>query len=381
MNILSNVAHNQGSTTKYFSVHNGRNIGAAAGSETVVLPTAGAQQYTAATIAMKYQFHQIAVTDVAMQASKRSKEFLVNVLESEYNGAKEDMQRQLSRQGYGLGNGVIARVASGGTTANIVLNRPTVGKNPTDYFEYNATAANGGPILSASDAAGTTSQAFTTVTAIVSNTGLTANDGSGMVDDDYVFLAHGNGTVSPTVGNNGSVEMMGLKGLIDDASYVDALEGITRSTSIWWKSYVSDNSATNRSLTEDLLQTTFLESKKKGNPKYALTSFDVFSAYGQLLANDRRYTTDMTIGGGFTGVKFNDIALVADYDHPYTEVNFIDPSAISVEDLAPMSFLNEDGSILDRSATTPTWNATLRYYANLATSAPNKSSSLRDVVR
>jgi hypothetical protein len=39
---------------------------------------------------------------VSLQASKNSKEFLVNVLESEYNGAKEDMQRQLSRQGYGI---------------------------------------------------------------------------------------------------------------------------------------------------------------------------------------------------------------------------------------------------------------------------------------
>jgi len=99
-NILSNVAHRQGSTTKYFSVHYGRNIGSAAGTETVTLPTAGNQQYQQASIPMKYIFHQIAVTDVALQASKRSSEFLVNVLESEYNGAKEDMQRQLSRMGY-----------------------------------------------------------------------------------------------------------------------------------------------------------------------------------------------------------------------------------------------------------------------------------------
>jgi hypothetical protein len=89
----------------------------------------------------------------------------------------------------------------------------------------------------------------------------------------------------------------------------------------------------------------------------------------------------MTLNGGFTGVKFNDIALVPDYDCPFTEVYFIDPTSLSVEDLAPMSFLNEDGAILDRSATTPTWNATLRYYSNLCTSAPNKNSSLRDVIQ
>jgi len=382
MNILSNVAHQQGATTKYFSVHNGRNIGAAAGSETITLPTAGAQQYTQASISMKYQFHQVAITDVAMQASQRSKEFLVNVLESEYSGAKEDMQRQLSRQGYAMGNGVICRVNDASPDTTLTFDTPMIGKYPTDYFEYNATAALGGPVMFASDTAGVTSAVYHTVTAITGNYTMTINDATGVADDDYVFLAHANGTVTPTVANNGSVEMMGLKGLIDDASNVDALEGITRSASIWWKSYVNDSATeTARSLTENLLQDTFLEAKKKGSPKYALTSFDVFSAYGQLLAVDRRYTSEMTLNGGFTGVKFNDIALVADYDCPFDEVYFIDPSVLSVEDLAPMTFLNEDGAILDRSATTPTWNATLRYYANLAISAPNKCASLRDVVK
>lgn len=380
MNILSNVAHRQGATTKYISVHYGRNIGSAMGTETLTLPTAGSQQYDQATVAMKYLFHQIAVTDVALQASKRSKELLVNVLESEYNGAKDDMQRQLSRMGYADGTGVICRINEASPDTSLEIDTPMVGKYPADYFEYNTTAADGGAIMADSAIAGTSSPAYTTITAIRGNNSLTIDSASGMVQDDYIFLAIPNGTASPTVARNGTVEIMGLKGLIDDSTNVDALEGITRSTDIWWKSYVSSN-ASQRSLTENLLQTTFLESKKKGNTKYALTHFDVFSAYGQLLATDRRYTTSMTLNGGFTGVAFNDIALVADYDCPYDEVYFIDPSVISSEDLAPMSFLNEDGAILDRSSTTPAWNATLRYYNNLCISAPNKCSSLRDVIQ
>ena len=101
-NILRNVAHNTGSTTKYITVHYARNTGSAAGSETLTLPTAGYQGYMQANVTMKYNFHTISLTDVSLQASKRSKEFLVNVLESEYNGAKNDVQRQLSRQGYGI---------------------------------------------------------------------------------------------------------------------------------------------------------------------------------------------------------------------------------------------------------------------------------------
>lgn len=371
-NILRNVAQTQGSTTKYLTVHYGRNVGYAAGSETVTLPTAGNQKYLQGSIPMKYQFQTVSITDVALQASQRSKEFLVNVLDSEYNGAKNDMQRQLSRQGYGDGSGVICRVNGIASQPTFDLDTPMVGKNPTDYFEI------GSSVMLDSDATTATSEVYTTVTAITDGDTFTLGTGSGVADNDYVFLAHNNGT-TPTVSNRGA-EIMGLKGLIDDSTNVDTLEGLARSTYIWWKSYVN-SSATQRSLTDALLQTTFLEAKKKGAPKYALTSFDVYSAYGQLLSPDRRYTDKMELNGGFTGLSFNGLPIVPDFDCPYDELYFIDPSTLSVEDLAPISFLNEDGTILMRSSTTPAWNATLRYYANLATSAPNKNAALRDIIK
>ncbi len=373
-NILSNVAHNQGSTTKYMSVHRGRNIGSAAGTETFTLPLAGNQQYTQGSIPMKYNFHQVTLTDVAMQASKRSKEFLVNALEAEYQGARDDMQRQLSRQGYGIGTGQIARVNGVGSQPTFDLDNPMVGKNPTDYFEIN----NG--VMFSSDATTATSSAFSRVTTITDGDTFTVVTGSGVADNDFVFLAHSKGASTVPTVSNLNAEVMGLKGLIDDSTNITTLQGISRSTFIWWKSYVSSN-ATSRSLTDALLHDVFLEGKKKGDPRFALTSFDVYSAYGQLLSPDRRYTDKMKLKGGFTGIAFNDIPVIPDYDCPFDELYFIDPSTLSVEDLAPISFLNEDGAILDRSSTTPAWNATLRYYANLATSAPNKNAALRDVVQ
>lgn len=370
MNILRNVAHNVGATTKYITLHYDRNVGSAAGSETLTLPTAGQQQYIQASVSMKYNFHTIAITDVALQASKRSKEYLVNVLETEYNGAKEDMRRQLSRQGYGDGTGVICRVNDASPDTTLTFDTPMVGKYPMDYFSL------GNAIMFASDKDGTTSTAFTKVSAITGNYDMTVESATGVADNDYVFLAHLADT--PSASNAGH-EIMGLKGLIDDGENVTTLQGLDRSTYIWWKSYVNSN-ATQRSITEELLYATYLEAKKKGNPKYALTHFDVFSAYGRTLTSDRRYTDTMELKGGFTGLRFNDIVIVADYDCPYDELYYIDPTSLSVEDLAPMSFLDEDGNILDRSSTQPIWQATLRYYANLATSAPNKNAALRDVI-
>jgi len=386
-NVLKNIATDVGSAStvgssttggggKMLTVHYKRNVGSAAGSETVVLPTAGSQGYLQASVPMKYNFQTVSLTDVVLQSSKRNKEFLVNALDSEYKGAREDMKRQLSRQGYGTGTGVIAQLSADVTSdATVELDNPMVGKNPTDYLEIGNAIMTSAAVDSESTAVFgkvstiTDGDTFELVTAMTTT--------STMDDNDYLFIAHN--ATSPSVSNQG-YEVMGLKGLIDDNANVTTLQGLSRDTYIWWKSYVND-ATSQRSLSDALMHDTYLEAKKKGNPKFALTSFDVFSAYGQLLTPDRRYTDKMSLKGGFTGVMFNDLLIVADYDCPYDEMYFIDPSSISAEDLAPISFLNEDGSILDRSSTTPAWNATLRYYANLAINAPNKNSALRDIIK
>ena len=375
-NIAKNLATKRGTTNKYLKVHYGRNIGSAAGGESITLPTAGKQSYLEATIPMKLNFHQVNITDYAIQAGKNSKEFLVDLLQTEYEGAKADMQRQLSRQGYGDGTGVICRVNGVGSQPTFDLDTPMVGKNPTDYVEPGADGI-GSPIMFDSSASSATSEVYTRVTAVTDGNTFTTATGTWVADNDYVFLAHYNGSTSTVSNRDG--EIMGLKGLIDDSTNVDSFEGLTRSTYIWWKSY-ANSAASNRSLTEAIMFDTMLEAKKKGDPKYILTGFDLYSAYGRLLSSDRRYTDTMELKGWFTGVKFNDLALLADYDAPYTDMFFIDPSVLSVEEMQPMAFLQDDGAILSRSATTASYQATLRYYANLASSAPNKCAVARNLV-
>lgn len=377
-NVLKNVATNTGAVNgKYLTVHYGRNIGSAAGSETVTLPTAGYQKYNQAVIPMKKNYHQIEITDLAIQASKNSMEYLVNLLDAEVKGAKEDMKRQLSRQGYGDGSGVICQIDGIGSSPTFNLKNPMVGKDASAFFEGGAAGV-GTPVMVDSSKTTATSEVYTIVSSVTDADTITLATGTGVADGDYVFMAHNNGTATPTVSNR-AAEITGLKALVDDGTNLTILESIDRSSNAWWKSYVNSNS-TQRSLTNSLLQTTFLESKKMGNPKFALTSFDVYAAYGELLSADRRYTDTMELKGGFKGVSFNGLPMIADYDAPYDEVYFIDPTTLSVEELAPMSFMDEDGSMLARSATTPAFQGTLRYYSNLAISAPNKNSALRDVI-
>ena len=375
-NILSNVLKDQGNTTKYFIAHNGRNVSAASGAETMTLPTAGNQGAVQGAVSMKYHFAKIAITDVALKASQKGSEFLANLLNTEYEGAKNDLKRQITRQLYADGTGVVCRVNDAAPDTTLTFDTPMVGKYPTTFFEA------GEGILFASDTAGTGSQAYTNVATngVTGNYTMTVDSATGIVDDDYVFKAVYKGSDTPSVGMYGSTDMIGLKALIDDGSNVDTVESLSRATYPFWNSYVND-SASQRSLTDDLLHTTFIEASQKGTPKFIVTHWDVTKAYGLTLSPDRRYVSSETVlKGGFKGVDFNGIPMVADFDCPYDEAYFIDPTSLSMEELYPMGWLDNDGSVLSRSASTASWEAVLAYYANLAVFAPNKNASLRDVI-
>ena len=377
-NILKNVGKLSGkdASTKYLTVHYGRNVGYAAGTDSLTLPLAGKQTNIQATVSMTNHYQTISITDKALVASNRSNEFLVNLLDDEYKRAKQDMQRQLSRQGYGVGTGVVCRVNDASPDTTLTFDTPMTGKHPiSEYFDI----GNGIMFSSAADAA--TSAAYTTVTAITGDDTATITLATGVADNDYVYFAHPLSTAPtvPTV-SNVNAEVMGLKGLIDDTSNLTTLQGLSRDTYLWWKSSV-DSAASQRSLTENLMHSTFQKGKKLGKIKYGLTHPDVLVAYGQLLSADRRYTKDMMLNGGFSGVEFNGVPLVDDNDCPYDELYWIDPTSLSVEDLAPISFLDADGDILNRIGETPVFGAVMRYYVNIATSACNKNSVLRDVVQ
>lgn len=329
-------------------------------------------------VAMKYNFAQITLTDVVLQASKKSKEFLVNALESEYAGAKNDLQRSLSRQAYGIGTGQLFQINGIGSTPTFDADNPMTSKDPTFYLQAGAHSI-GTPLGFSSSATAIASGSYATCSAITDGDTFTVGADGGVADNDYVFMAHYDGDATPSITNLNS-EIMGLKGLVDDQSFLTTLEGQSRATYLWWNSYVNSSSS-QRSLTDALMHTTYLESIKYGSPNLGITHHDVYSAYGQLLTPDRRYTSEMKVKGGFVGTAFNNIPIVPDFDCPYDELYFLDTSTLSVEDLAPISFLNEDGSILDRSSTTPAWNATLRWYANLCNKDCNKSTALRDVIK
>lgn len=351
----------------YITLHNDRNSGAGLSiSENEALPTAGYQQFAQAYADQKYTFSQIELTDQVIEGTKSNKAALVNALDSEYQGAKDDMKRQICRQWYGLGTGEVCKVNGNldASATTITVDTPMTGPNATHFlvaghYIYAGTATD-----------------YLHIASVDSATQFTADANSlNLADNEALYLA-ASGTV-----NCKDKEMMGLKGLVDDASYLDTLQNIARSSYAWWKSYVSDNSDTLRDLDEDDMLDCLFEAEKYGEVKMIVTTFGVLRKYYAILAADKRYPNTVELTGGFSGISFQattrKLAIVPDHDSPKNEMYFLDTDHISVEEMTPMSFMDADGAVLARSATKAAYQATLRYYANMATDKPRASSALR----
>lgn len=342
-----------------------------------ILPKAGNADYSQSTVPMKWSYGSIHLDDTTMVATKSDENAIVSMLDSEMESVKESMQRLLARQWYSKGNGVICLVngASSGTT--VTVDTPTAGPTATHYFEP-------GQYIYI-EAAGSTAASPSNVRKIVSvdsATQLTVDSAVTIQNNDVVAFAQVNGSTYATSYNLGSTdkEMMGLQGIVDDGTNVALLQGLTRSSNAWFNSTVLENSGINRAISTKLLNDLSRSARKFGDPKLFITTPGISDAYGEVLESDKRFVNELELKGGFTGVLFRNSVIYDDFDAPLNTVFAIDVNSISIEELTPVSWMQEDGNVLFRGGDgTASYRATLRYYANLCALDPRKSARLDDI--
>jgi hypothetical protein len=97
-------------------VHTGRNRGRGARGDGGTLPTAGTQSWADAIINVTYQYAAIEVTDGAVKASQGNAGAFVNILDAETKGATNDLRKDINRQVFGTGDGLLGSVTVTATT-------------------------------------------------------------------------------------------------------------------------------------------------------------------------------------------------------------------------------------------------------------------------
>lgn len=354
--------------------HVGRSSGIGSGTETG-LPTAGNQEFLNPYGNVKYTRGRIQVSGPTIEASKDDKGAIVRALESEIKGITEDMKKEVNYQFFNDGSAVRALVnGDPGTEVTLTLDTPGTRWLQegmlVDFFDPAAgttrTPTSGSYIASISSA-----------TACKMNTAAV----SGVADNDWVIRLGARAGATTLLTD--SYEMMGLKGIIDDGTYVTTLENLSRTTYPHWNCSISStdsNGGTLRDVTLDLIQAQITAVEANGGKTNLIISDHALrDAYAALVVADKRYVNTMKLDGGFMALEYNGIPWVADADCPINTVFFIDTDHLQIMQMSDWSWMDRDGAVLSRVANSDAYEAVLYWYADLTTDKPKAHSFLRDV--
>lgn len=355
--------------------HHQRNSGVGAGSETG-LPTAGQQEYKNPYGTVKYNRARIQVSGPVMAASRDDKGAIVRALDSEIKGATRDLKKEINYQLFNDGTAVRALInGDPGTEVTLTLDAPG-----TQYMHDGMKI----DILNPSGGAARTSSSGITISSVTSSTAaeLSAAANAAVADNDYVTRA------GATDQAGTSYEMMGLKGIVDDGTYVTTLHNLSRSTYAWWKCSTyseDDNGGTLRDLTLELIQSAITAVEKNGGMVDMIVSGpDLRDSYVKLLVADKRFVNSLTLDGGWRAVEYSAggngaIPWVSDVDCPPNTIFFLSMDHLEIMQMGDFNWMDKDGAVLSRVANSDAYEAVLYWYADLATDRPRAHTFLRDV--
>jgi hypothetical protein len=105
----------------FVPLHTNRSAGIGAVAESATLPTAGNQSYARAEYDLKYLYGRIQVTGPSMAKTKSDAGSFLQILKGELDGVRADLTKDLARQAYGTGDGVIGVGTLSGTGTLVTL--------------------------------------------------------------------------------------------------------------------------------------------------------------------------------------------------------------------------------------------------------------------
>lgn len=354
------------------TAHYYRNSGVGAGAETD-LPTAGSQKYKNPYDTVAYNRARIQVSGPVMKASRNDKGAIIRALDSEIQGAVRDLKKEVNFQ-----------LMNDGTSKRCLVNGdPSTGTTltvdgPGTNYLYD------GMLLDVIDAStGVVEDADVVIDTVDSATEVTVTAALDAGIEDNSIVIRANSTDGAGVLASDSYEMMGIKGIVDDASYVTTLHNLSRGDYAWWKCSTftnDDNGGVNRDLTLDLIQEGLTAVEKNGDKTDLIISGpDLRDAYAALLVADKRFVNTLDLDGGFKALDYSGIPWVADPDCQPNSIFFLNTDRLFIMQMGDWDWMDEDGAVLSRVSGYDAYEAALFWYSDLATDRPRSHSFLRDV--
>lgn len=354
-----------------------RNTSAGVGrAENTTLQSPKEQGYSNAIIPYTQLYTRIEISGPAFEAMKDNLGAFARAFDSEATNAGNDMVKMMNWQLHGDGTGALAfhTAADNSTTFDLddAQGNPFINLAVGQVVDIVDASDNSTLLLTAGEITTVAAPGAATVTVGASGSV------SGTADGDYWILSGSLG-----------YSLMGIRGIISASNPTllsGGLHGIPVSGNNFWRAQVFSNSGVNRALTTLLMRrvmsTIFSNSPYRDRDvKLILCSPEVADEYYNVVVTDRRQVNTLNLDGGFKGLDFSGVPVVADPDCRKNTMYFIIPDTMKFYELGSkgLDWMDNDGSTLHRREDKDMFTATLRYYGNLGTDARNGNGVLNDI--
>ena len=383
----------------FVPLHTGRSSGIGAVAESAALPSAGNQSYARAEYDLKYLYGRIQVTGPSMAKTKSDAGSFLQVLKGELDGVRADLTKDLARQIYGTGDGVIGTGALSGTGTTITL----TDWEPLKKGQFYVGQVLSGAVLSTGvQAAGTLTITAVTLNAAANST-LTVGKTGTIIDATYAYSLSGSVTAAQALNrfNNTprSNEIDGLTRVVNTASITGASEAsgtfgslaksgslgkIDSFASTYWDNQKTFGATpgTAEALTIMRVQQAINLGRQKGAmPSAIITSLGVQREFYRLLQANQQFVApgDTNYASGFSTLTYNGMPVIADLDAPYGKMYILDESTIKVFSDQDWHFLDGDGQTLRQVAGYDAYEAVMVRYMNMGATNRNRNVVINDI--
>ena len=360
----------------YFAVRSSRHGGVTNLANPTRKLVTGQSNVIQGTIAPKYVTATFDISDVVVKASQGDKAAVESAMSFQTRTIKNDFSKQLNRQYWSDGVGVIAQAGSvgagtlsitypGGTAPDDTRGDISGWFGPINYDSKPSKWFTEGQIIGV----GTAGADFGTITTVSGGSALgtlVVTGDPAIVALDSVYISDGDNTAL------GTSEIQGIRSALTVGT-ATTYAGLTISTNDTWQAQYMGTSA-NGALTINDMDTVYMSAVEyaEDGDKYAwFVNKSLYAKYGELLTALRRTVNKVDLVSGWSGLEFaagqGNVPVMLDFDTPDGEAVLLNLDTWTVCEIAPMGFI-EDGML--RRSDYITFQKVFTWYTNLACRAP-----------
>ena len=338
----------------------------------------GSAQIGQASVAVKILTGTFDISKLAIDATKTRKGAVENQLTFQARALNNDFAKDVNRQYYSDGSGLIGQVGGSVGAGTIGLTFPDSslddGRSPDWYGSINGDILENkyfqpGQILGVGTAA-----ADVGTVASVSGTNVVVTGDPAIVADDAIFRLDGDAE------GDGTSDIQGMRAALSASTGTSTYAGVARSTSGWTPQLGTVSEALTLSKMEDkyLRAIEFAQA----SDRYAIfVNRTLYKKYGDILTALRRTVNETELLGGWSGLQFQvgkgKVGVFLDFEVPDGEVLIVNLDSWTVCQVSDMNWVDGvDGKPMIRRRDKITFQATLVWFTNLLCTAPGANGRL-----